>query len=445
MTRFFQVWLAALVVKTAFAIWLPFSNDETYYWVWGHHPQWSYYDHPPMVGWIFWLGTFLENIGNGARLPGVWLGHLSLLIWSKILEPFIDDRRRVFWLLFMLMSPFFGAGSLVITPDVPLVFFWSLSLWIFIRLLKEPRPSLYAALGVSLGLAFCSKYMTVLFVPIAIAWIAWSRSWKSVRWAYVPVTIVLGLAFCFPVLYWNATHDWASFRFQLEHGLKSETWSAVWPLEYIGGQILILFPTNVWLATRRREPKEARFLVLFGWLPIAFFFYTSFKAHVEGNWPIMAHPALLALAFINAPDSKMLRRTVLFWGAVTLLVFTEVVHHWVPVDPAKLKTSEFTRFDKFIPLTVGDKTAFFGSYQMASAVSYKTRRQYYKIGGMNRRDFYDFMPQSYPEHGHLLIVHESGMPLPTWLWEKQFSRSPAITIDSVYEMLEAKRAKDPGR
>ena len=37
-----------------------------------------------------------------------------------------------------------------------------------------------------------------------------------------------------------------------------------------------------------------------------------------------------------------------------------------------------------------------GSYQEAAAVSYKMRHQFYKLAGMNRRDFYDFTPQSRP-------------------------------------------------
>lgn len=27
-------------------------GDEAYYWVWGQHPGWSYYDHPPLQAWV---------------------------------------------------------------------------------------------------------------------------------------------------------------------------------------------------------------------------------------------------------------------------------------------------------------------------------------------------------------------------------------------------------
>lgn len=439
MSRFYQIWLIALVIKSALAIWLPFSNDEAYYWVWGHHPQLSYFDHPPAVGWLMWLGTFFESFGNAARLPGVWLGHVTLLIWNQILKPYLDEKRAVWWLIFVLLSPFLGLGSLIITPDVPLLFFWSLSLLLLLRLIESPSVLRYAALGASLGLGFCSKYMIVLFVPTALLWIFWSGQWRHVRWAYVPITILVGLVFCFPVLYWNMQNDWVSFRFQLDHGFKSREWNALIPLEYVGGQLLLLFPTVVWLATRRQEPKEAKFLHFFGWVPLAFFLYSSFKAPVEANWPIMAHPALLALAFINAPDSKSIRATMGVWLAAGLIVVTEAAHHWLPIDPKRLKTSEFTRFDVFLTQMEKDAPVYLGSYQAAAAVSYKLRKQYYKLGGMNRRDFYDFLPSSYPEDGKTFWIGcEYSQGLPEWMTKGMDFELHEVRLTDEFRMIEVK-------
>jgi 4-amino-4-deoxy-L-arabinose transferase-like glycosyltransferase len=438
--RFYQIWLIALVVKTALAIWLPFSNDEAYYWVWGHHPQWSYFDHPPIIGWLFYLGTWLESFGNAARLPGVWLAHATLLIWQKIIEPYLDDTNRAMWLLFVLFSPFLGVGSLIVTPDVPLMFFWSLSLLTLLKLLEKPSFNLYAALGIFLGLGFCSKYLIALFVPIALLWLFWSGEWRRIRWALVPLTIVFGLLFCLPVFYWNANNHWASFQFQLNHGLSSNKWEAIWPGEYLAGQLLILFPTVVWLATRRREPMRANFLHFFGWLPIAFFLYTSFRAHVEANWPIMAHPALLSLAFLNAPNSKWLKGTVLVWIFAHLIVFSEIAHHWLPVDPDKLKTAEFTRYDAFAKFAAQHpRNLYFGSYQQAAAISYKLRHQYYKLEGMNRVDFYDFVPQSMPKSDSFWVGAEMNIPIPEKLTEMGYGESQSNQITKEFRLFEVTR------
>ena len=442
MKRFTQAWLIALAVKTVIAIWLPLSNDESYYWVWGHHPGLSYFDHPPMVGWLFWIGTFFESLGNAARLPGVWLGHLTLLIWNKLLEPFLDEKKKMLWFIFILASPFFSAGSLIVTPDIPLLFFWSLSLLILLELVKGKKWA-YPALGAALGLGFCSKYMIVLFVPIALAWLAFSGEWRKIRWALVPVTIVTGLLFCTPVLYWNYTHEWASFVFQINHGFESEKYKAWWPLEYLGGQLLILFPPLAWLATRRREPKEAKYLHFFGWLPLAFFFYSSFKAHVEANWPMMGHPAILALAFLNMPDWKWLKASVAIWVLALLLVLSEIAMPWVPIDKRRLKTSEYKRFDVYLPhIAKAEREGipfYLGSYQMAGNLSYKLRRQIYKLGGMNRRDFYDFTPQSFPNGDKFLVGAEIYHPLPEWLTAKGYVLKNTEILNSEFVILEVER------
>jgi 4-amino-4-deoxy-L-arabinose transferase-like glycosyltransferase len=415
-----------------------------------------------MVGWIFWLGTWLESFGNAARLPGVWLGFLTLLIWNKILEPFLTEKDRSLWLIFMLASPFFGLGSLIITPDVPLLFFWSLSLLLLLKALEKPSALKYAALGATLGLGFCSKYMIVVFVPTALSWLAFTQARKQIQWRFVPLTAVVGLLFCFPVIYWNSQHDWVSFRFQLNHGLDSEKWNPGWPLEYLGGQILILFPTVVWFAARRWKGQSGKptepligeralstnFLHFFGWFPLAFFLYTSFKAHVEANWPIMAHPALLSLAFLNAPNSKALRATAALWLTVQILVLTDVAHHWVPVDVRRLKTFEFTHFDVFIPEIERHQPFYLGSYQSAAAVSYKMRQQTktetYKLNGLNRRDFYDFVPASLPKSDSFWMGVEKDQPLPEWALQAGYREHQAYPLNDEFRVVEVKRvAQDP--
>ena len=37
---------------------LELGNDEAYYWLYGQHLQWNYFDHPPMVAVFIRLFTF---------------------------------------------------------------------------------------------------------------------------------------------------------------------------------------------------------------------------------------------------------------------------------------------------------------------------------------------------------------------------------------------------
>ena len=37
------------------AFFLEFGNDEVYYWTYALYPDWSHFDHPPMVGFMMQL------------------------------------------------------------------------------------------------------------------------------------------------------------------------------------------------------------------------------------------------------------------------------------------------------------------------------------------------------------------------------------------------------
>ena len=43
------------LLRGFFAYFLEFGNDEVYYWTYAMFPDWSHFDHPPMVGWFIQL------------------------------------------------------------------------------------------------------------------------------------------------------------------------------------------------------------------------------------------------------------------------------------------------------------------------------------------------------------------------------------------------------
>lgn len=426
MNRFYRWWTLALVLKLCLAALIPLSNDESYYWVWGHHLDWSYFDHPPMVGWLFALVRIFGDATAIVRWPGVLLGHATILLWREILKQHFTsssvespEERERFWLIFVGVSPLFGVGSIIITPDIPLVFFWSLALLLLMRMLNEKKLSTYLAFGAALGLGFISKYPMVLFVPIAFIWLFASGEWRKLNWSWVPLVTLVGVLFCAPVLYWNAKHEWASFAFQLNHGLQSTNRTLEWPANFLLGQIGLLFPTVVWLVARRPQ-RGLEFLFWFGWLPILFFLYTSFRAPAEANWPIMAHPALLSLAVLSAKNLRPLKWTAGIWLTVTLIAISESLVHWLPLPEDKLKTYEFHRYDSLILPAQKYQPFYLGSYQMAADVSFKLRRDFYKLKGMNRRDVYDFLPQSTPDSDRFWLGKEITHAIPESLRDRGF-------------------------
>jgi 4-amino-4-deoxy-L-arabinose transferase-like glycosyltransferase len=391
------------------------TTDESYYWVWSQRPQLSYFDHPPFVAWLMSLGNLLQNFGNAIRWPGVILGHCSLLIFCLLLRKFFhfDEQKISWWFWLALFSPLLGFGSMIVTPDLPLVFFWVLSLYCFFDLLQTSRPLSYIALGASLGLGFCSKYHIVLFLVSALIYLTLEKKWSQVRWQNVPLTILFGALFSAPVLLWNFQNDFASFRFQISRGLGNQGLDLSQTGNYLVGQIVLLFPILIWLAIKARPTGLLRSFLYFSWLPIIFFFLSSFRGQVEANWTIMAFPTFLALAASSASNVRPLFITNLFWISIFVSVFSHQLYPWIPAPPEKV--SEYSQFKPIIPLRERYQPLYASTYQMASAVWYETKVPFYKLNKMSRRDLFDSFPEGIPDQFPIYVVKRSFADMPDWV------------------------------
>lgn len=432
-----KIWWISLVVKLALAVVLPLSADEAYYWVWSQRMQLSYFDHPPMVSWLFYLGNLFADFGNAVRWPAVILGHLSLWVWYLILKDSISwDKIRILFYI-TLFSPLLGFGSLIVTPDLPVIFFWSLSILFGIQALKEKDLKTYAAFGVALGLGFCAKYHIVLFIPCFLAYLTIEKRWKEVRWSGVALTVVTGLLFCTPVLLWNLQNEWMSFKFQLAHGLEKSTYNPEWTISYILGQILIIFPLIFWAGLKARPEKNLRWLYYFSWGPLLFFLYTSFRALVEANWPIIAYPSFLALAIFYPRIEKWWKYHVGFWAAIITIVLATL---FIPtLRNMNDKVAEPYHFQEVAEQTKDLRPLYASSYQMASSLWYFSKDPVFKLKEISRYDFFDTLPEATPSSDHFYLVKRDTNGIPSWISEEQWQMKEIRRISPNFIVLEFKR------
>ena len=429
-----QIWLIALIVKLALSAWLPMSADEAYYWVWSHNPQWNYYDHPAGVSWLFWLGRHvLGDMASTSRWPAVILAHVSLWIWVDLLKPYFDSSKLRWFLVLACLSPIVGPGSLIVTPDLPMIFFWTLGIWVVHRYLTTEKPVLLVLLGLVLGFGFIGKYVTAIFLPIGLLALAFHRklTLKSLPW------ILLGfvgfLVGSFPVWLWNLQNDWASFRFQLDHGLGEPTYEVSWTVEYLLGQAAIAFPTVLfaaWMSIKRKAPA---WLIIFSLGPIVFFFLTSFKGNTEANWPVTAHLPLLVLALWGSTKYRWAKASAVIWGLALILVLAEVQFRFLPDPKSKLKTAEFHKYDQILENWPQQGPVFARTYQMASKLSFERRHLVYKLRGMNRHDEYDRMDGSMPKTNTFVLIRKTYEAYPKWMQERGFDVLERQELDRRFE------------
>ena len=136
-----RVFLTVLLTVTALRVWLaivlPFTGDEAYFLDWGRHPDWGFYDHPPMVGW--WLAALSRLSDHPAvlRLPALIAPPLIALVTRVALAP---AGATVAWggATLLLLAPL-NAINVAITTDIPLMLFGFGAMVAYLRALRTGR------------------------------------------------------------------------------------------------------------------------------------------------------------------------------------------------------------------------------------------------------------------------------------------------------------------
>ncbi len=309
----FFVFVACITLLRLFsAERLELIPDEAYYWQWSRHLSWSYFDHPPITAWLIATSTGLGKVAElWIRLPAVLLGlGLSGVTWLLGQKLFFEnDKAGWYSVVLMNLILIFALGFIIITPDTPLVFFWALALYFLYEATFSGKTSCWYYMGITLGFALLSKYTAILLIPCLGIFLGFSHSFRHYIHKKEPYLAILLAFFIFsPVLFWNATHDWVSFRFQLTHGFSGKLISPFIGLfSFLGSQILVITPfvfaaltvAMVYCYRFWEKEKDDRFLFLFSFsVPVFLFFgILSFKTKIEGNWPVVAYiSGTLALA-----------------------------------------------------------------------------------------------------------------------------------------------------
>ena len=304
--------LAALTaVRLLVAAWTPLSADEAYYWVWSHALAPGYLDHPPMVALWIRAGTALAGQGAlGIRLLAPLSAALGSILLARAAEDLFPGRRLGLPAAALLNATLLLAvGAVTMTPDTPLLFFWTAGLWAMGRLHATGRPGWWLVVGLAAGAALDSKYTAALLGGGIALWLVATpdgRRWLRTPWPWLGGTVALA---CFlPVLGWNAAHGWASFAKQ---GGRTADWRPAdagrFLSELLGSQlglgtplVAVLCAGGVWAAARRwRQGLSPALLAALTVPGVLVFLQHALGDRVQANWPAILFPAgcIAAAAF----------------------------------------------------------------------------------------------------------------------------------------------------
>ena len=283
------------------------SPDMADHWVWSRSLQLSYYEHPPMIALIFRLfTTLLGNTPMAIKLSSLIVNVLILLIAFRLCKTLFGRLTANIYLLILVSTPYFTAGSMFMHIDQPYMIFWLLNLWFVSQFIKTKNPNWLLAVGVGAGLGALSKYITLLFYISLGVW-ALIRKEQRLQFFRRPHLYLAGLiSLCIfsPVLIWNLQNDWVSFKFQFGRGLSGASFG-----ENLGPFTLghlttfsLIFAVYLWVTLFRKKlasremPVQNSFLLVMGLVPATFFTLTSFRGAIaDPHWLNVSYLSLFML------------------------------------------------------------------------------------------------------------------------------------------------------
>ncbi len=413
--------LALTALRLALAAALPLTPDETYYFTWAKHLQPGYLDHPPMVALWIKLGTALcGNTALGIRLLGPLAAALGSLALYDAGNRILPNRR--FGLraaAFLNATLMLGAGCVIMTPDTPLLFFWTLGVWALARLVQSGNPRWWLAAGGIAGLMLLSKYTALLFLAGAGLWALFSPAIRpQLRTPWPWLGIALALLLFAPNIGWNAAHGWASY---FKQGGRVDGFDPARAAQYfgelVGGQALLFTPLIAALAVRglwhlRRESAPgARLLLWLSLLPAAVFLEHVLTNRVESNWVAILYPAA-CLAAAAAPP-RWVRPALGLGFAVTALVYLQALAAPVPI-PANRDTAalQMAGWQDFAAQAAASNPAFLTSddYATASALAFYAPKTIPVLGFGRRWSYFDWQVAAPAGETGLLITRRTDTP-----------------------------------
>ena len=406
------------VVRGVLAAWMEFGNDEVYYWTYALYPDWSHFDHPPMVGWIiqiFSINLLLDS-EFFIRLASVVFMTADTYIIYRIGTEIKDARTGLYAALLYTASIYaFVITGIFIMPDTPLMLFWLLAFWMGVRFLfglprsarndaddalcviarrndeaiQRDRPaSMHLLLfGLFAGLAMLSKYSGVfLWVGMGLYILVFDR--KQLINPYLYLALLISAVFCLPILFWNLKYDFVSFGFHGDRvgggSLNFSTFGTELAGEFLYNNpvLFILTIVTIIAAFKKRISieKSVQRLILCIALPMILVFWVfALMRPTLPHWNSPAYVLLILLSAVYLRDkhdeSVKLPKSII--AALSVLVITlvigvaEIKTGFIPLDkhtePEMLGRDDFT-LDMYGWRQLGEKFADFRAQKIAEGV-----------------------------------------------------------------------------
>lgn len=417
------------LIRLAVSPFFGLGVDEAHYVLYAKFLDWSYVDHPPLVGWVH--APFFYLLGTNeflARLPAILLfAATSYCAYLFVLRVTQSTNMSLLAVLALNCSFILNVMGLMLLPDSLLLLFVFFLIFIAEKIARQKKPLDFILLGILLGLMGLAKYTSILLVPPLIVFFLLKRRCDIIFSRYMFLAAIVALIMITPVIYWNINHDFISFRYQGSHIFGSLATSFKNFIESLAAQVgayspfLFIIAFYGFFRVLRSGNDYLRLSVLFGATIIVFFLITSLSERTLPHWPGIFYVLFIPIGSYTLYLSKeKWKRYYLYFSiglslVLMLFAYTEVAGKFFKYPDYKSPFRDIYGFSQIAGqadiILKNDKTAA----HKAIAVSNWTmgsRTMYYSLPYKNevfvidyRKDQFDVWEKHFPQGYDLLFLN----------------------------------------
>ena len=411
------------------------APDEAQYWTWSRALDWGYYSKPPAIAWQIWLSTSIfGNNELGVRLGAVVIGFLLAIAVYRLAKAVELKHESCFWAaIIMAFSPLGIYLSFVATTDGGAIVCLTMALAVIAKGIHEKRSPNYPLAGLWILLGALYKWIAFALWPFALLGFLFFpslRKW-SVLWG-----ILISLAALFPSLYWNANHEWATFKHvgSTIAGQKGGNF-----FDFLGAQIGLLSPIYFALLIISYfylYRSKNRSLWFCASLPAVILCYlaAAFFKKIQPNWAAYLYPpAMLLIAWIACERLKSAKLvlpigtwlSIIFVGAGVAIPWiqshTPIISYKINPFRQSMGSGALTQVLESVGYRQETDFLFGDKYQTASLLSFyapNQKKAYFFNLGKSRKNQFSYWPQMHEKElgntGFFVVIENKTADTLSW-------------------------------
>ncbi len=288
--------------------------DEAHYVLYGKIVDFSYFDHPPLVGWVqAFFQLFSLNHLLQARISAILISLLtSVLALDLLKKRGTDERHAQIAVLALNLTPMFNAMSVALLPDTLLMPLTLLIASFTEKTIERSTLSNWLLLGLWLGLAGLSKYTAGLYIAALIPIFIFRRRIKEVLNPKLWLGVVVAALVVSPVVYWNIKNDWISLKYQGDHVFSFDTSilrnliasTLIQLISWGIGPFILTISVFCFMIFNFKKIKNYQNILIFLFVFLGFFIYIGLSTPLLPHWMLVFFVLGLPVAVAFLLDQK---------------------------------------------------------------------------------------------------------------------------------------------